>query len=243
MKLLLDDEYAPITSQIGFLEVDPARAIDAYASWQQQIQAERGVKIERREVAGPLAKALESLLPLTTPERRRTLLVPTKSAWTAYFDNGNRGTDAFPPMSHLAQELKCRALKLSAVPDTKEARGNPHGIGRYGAIVFELYGPEKTDWLNFVRAVSLTNQGKKWEFTEQGTPLPFEDTSAYKARKVKERFSFEALDRYAKALGISPFDEGFYLPPERPKATLVEKVGPANPNLKELSLAEARAKF
>jgi hypothetical protein len=242
VKLLFDDRWAPITSQIGFLETDCTRTVQTFYEWQTELQKERGVTLVMQPVSGPLENALKALLPLTSVERRRALFVPTASSWTAYFDNGHQGTDAFPPMSYLAQRLGCRGLKVMAVPDSKEGTTKP-GRGRYGAITMELYGPQKTDWLNFIRAISLTNQGSKWEFVSTGTPFPFEDTARYQTRNVKQRFSFELLAEYLRALGVMAFEENFYMPTERPTALLVERIGPANKNLKEFTLAEVQSKF
>lgn len=37
MKLLLDDNLAPITSEFGFIEADCATVVDAFLSWQEEL--------------------------------------------------------------------------------------------------------------------------------------------------------------------------------------------------------------
>ena len=72
-----------------------------------------------------------------------------------------------------------------------------------------------------------------WEFNQYRDPLPFEDTSRYTTRPIRNRFTFEMLRSYLKALGLRPFDEDFYLPPGSEEAILVEKVGATYPTMQE----------
>jgi hypothetical protein len=76
------------------------------------------------------------------------------------------------------------------------------------------------------------------EFEEGGTPFEFEEQERYKAKDVMERFTFEMLERYVQALGLSPFEESFYRPEE---AILVEERGPRPSDLREYSLEEVQA--
>jgi hypothetical protein len=80
----------------------------------------------------------------------------------------------------------------------------------YGAVVFTIYGPKKTDWLNRVRHIAVTNDVGGWEFIAQGQVQPFENTENYQRHKVKERFTPEMLKSYCEALGIRAFDPDFY---------------------------------
>ena len=109
--------------------------------------------------------------------------------------------------------------------------------------MFELYGPYETDFLNFVRSIAVAEDGERWVFEQAGTPLPFEDTARYTARRIRDRFTFDMLERYLKELGLSPFEESFYLPPDKPSAELVEKIGPRVANSQDYTLDEARAAF
>jgi hypothetical protein len=195
--------------------------------------------VKCKDVSGRLEEVLRALAPLTSIERRRFLFVPTDGPWTAFFDNGYRGADPESVLSHMAMQLKCRGVKVIAIPDTRE--GEFKGAhGRYGNFELQVYGAERTHFLNYVRTIQLSNQGEKWVFTQTGTPFSFEDEGQYKARKVKDRFSFQLLGQYARALGLRPFDESFYLPTEHPSAVLIEKVGPANPKMEEFTIGDAR---
>lgn len=145
-------------------------------------------------------------------------------------------------MSFLASQLGCRGLRVVQVEDT--VTGNQRGAsGRHGAIILELYGPENTDFLNYVRSLAVANDGGRWAFDQAGTPQPFEELDRYQARSVRERFTSDALDRYLRALGVRAFDEGFYLPGPDARAALIEKVGPSAPNAQEFTLDAVRTDF
>ena len=176
-------------------------------------------------------------MPLVVGENLSYLFIPTRSSWTAYVENALRGTDASSAMGYMARAQRCRALRMNAVPHTLGK-----GKGRYGGLTLELYGPRQTHWLNVVRAIQVLNDGGHWEFIESGEPFPFERLEQYKAKRIKERFTLEMLKEYLRHLGLSPFEEHFYLPDGAP-AWLVERKGPALPHEEEYTLAQAREGF
>ncbi|HEY0096744.1 MAG TPA: hypothetical protein VGB96_20600 [Archangium sp.] len=128
-------------------------------------------------------------------------------------------------------------MRVVAVPHTYR-----NGEGRYGAVMLEVYGPHQTDWLNYVRALGASNDGGRWVFDQSGEPFPFEKLEQYQARRVRDRFTFDMLKEYLRHLGLSPFEEDFYLPDGAP-AWLVERKGPVAPTHEEFTLAQARADF
>ena len=228
-----------MTSEIGFIEAPLDRVADWYQSWDDEIH-EPSRRLTRAVVEGDLAALLRRLLPLTSVLRRRILLVPTASRWTAFFDNGHTGADA-GRASVVARGLACHAIRMAAVPDTLGRSTFGKKRGRYGASIFELYGPHETEWLNSLRTICAVNDGGRWVFSAQGAVLPFEHPQAYETRRAAERFPFDLLDEYLRALDIRAFDEAFYAP-ER-KAILFERTGPKPPQMREYSLEEARAEF
>jgi hypothetical protein len=248
-RLLLDERFAPITSEIGFIELPAGEVVDAYVSWQEDIE---GKPFEPPEIEGTITEtyygpdvppeppplppgepvldvrelnglenAIAALLPLNISARRYAF-VATESGWTAYFDNGWRGTDAFPPMSFLAKELGCRALRV---------------VARTDAALLELYGPRETEWLNVERAVGAVLDGDRWAFVDQGTPFVFEEESRYATRRIRDRFTLATLDEYAGHLGVRPLDDAFYVGP----AFVLETRRAPFRDEREYSLEEARA--
>jgi hypothetical protein len=238
---LYDDRYAPITSEIEFLECDTKRAADAFQEWQLPIQTVRGVRLNRRELVGDLPAKLESLLPLTSHEARRFLFLPTQSNWTAYFENGWRGNDV-SAISYLSRKMRCRAIRAVCIPHT--IRKTPTGeLGRYGATIFEVYAADSTgcSFLNIQRSISAANDGGRWRFDANGEPLGFEQLERYEVRQIRERFTPEILDEYLRNLGVYFFSPDFYNMAK--PAFLISKEGPCAAGLKEYSLEEARLKF
>ena len=235
--LLLEDRWAPVTSNLGFLELDSERAARTFASWQAGLNAPHGVTVDVHPITGTLEQTFCSLLPLTGGERRRHLFIPTRGAWTAYVDNGWQGTDAASAMAYMARALGCRGLRVGVVPHTLRSER-----GRYGIIVLEIYGPRQATGLNTLRTLYVANDGGRWVFGQSGEPLSFEKPAHYQARKVRERFTFEMLQEYLLHLGVAPFQEDFYLPTGT-AAWRVEKTGPVVSSYKEYSLVESRGHF
>lgn len=216
--------YFPTTSEIGFLDLPRTAVVGAFVSWRTDL----GQRPVLREVCCGLDSGIGALLPLTTVDRRRWVFFEL-GAWTAFFDNGARGTDAGPVASYLARTLACRGLRVVTVPD---------GGGTFGATMLEMYGPSPTNFLNYVRTISAANDGGRWRFDINGTPQSFEDEAAYSSRRVKDRFTPTMLARYLHALGVSAFAPDAYKSP-----VVVERTDDEPPNVEKLTLEQARARF
>jgi hypothetical protein len=235
--LLLEDRWAPVTSTMGFLELGAEQAARAFATWHRELMTPRGITVEVLPVPGPLEQALSSLQPLHSLETQRHLFIPTRSAWTAYVENGWTGTDAASPLRYMARWLSIRCLRVVAVPHTLRK----HGGGRYGGVMLDVFGPEQPgEILNYVRSIYAANDGGRWVFGHSGEPFPFEQVEQYQARRVRDRFTFEMLKDYLRHLGLAPFEEDFYLPPGS-CAWLIQKTGPFTTVGREYTLEQARA--
>jgi hypothetical protein len=237
-ELLMDDRLAPITTCMGFLEAQPKDAAREFAVWQAEVKSELGVSVETLEVRGAIEEVLLSLLPLRTAGATRRLFVPTTGNWTAYFDNGYRGTDP-AAIAYMAQRLSCRTIWVVAKPHSLRSSGTPRK-GRQGALIIEVYGPGRTENINLIRAIRLQNDAGNWEFNAHGAPLPFEETEKYSSRRKTDRFTFDMMTRYLAKLGLNPFDAEFYLPPSRGCAILVELSGNLPSSGRDVPLPEAR---
>jgi hypothetical protein len=230
LKQLLDGEFAPLTYAIGFIEA-PLRLVgDAFYKW----RSSHCKKVTTSSFSSSLAEALINLPPLIVPPRK-ALLLQTDSQWTAYFDNGTNGGDPFPPMSYLAEHLKCRGLAVTCVPHTLKSE-HKDARGTYGAVQFELFAPEPREFLNYERSISAANDGGHWVFNATGTVQPYEQTDRYAAPGISDRFTPEMLEDYCRALGIKVFDQGFY----GPEAVLIRIHDGLPRSHKPLTLREAR---
>ncbi len=206
MKTLLSERFAPTTSSVGFLRLGLDEAVGALADWRRSL-VNGSVSVEE---AGEFPGCLRLLEPLTGGARPRELLVEASDGWIAYFDCSLRGTDAVSTVGYLSGEIGCQGLAIRAVPHTLARRGA--GEGRYGSVQFEMFGPLRTEFLNYVRTVSASHDGSRWVFTVSGTEQWFEEPDAYRARRVRDRFTSEMLERYCKALDLDVFDPARYGP-------------------------------
>lgn len=209
MRTLLSERFAPITSSIGFFEAPIESVSAALIDWRRSLHAQ--VSVTRPDDGFP--QVLHRLEPLTGGIRPRELLV-TAGAWTAYFDCSLRGTDAVSTVGHLSREIRCHGLAVRTVPSSTGSAA----AGRMGSVQFEYFGPVSTDFLNYVRTVSVANTGSGWRFDAVGTEQVFEETEAYSARHVRDRFTSAMLERYCQALGVDVFNPAAY----GPAAVLVE---------------------
>jgi hypothetical protein len=208
MKALLEHKFAPTTFHVGFVECPFDEFSRAFTGWQKGSDEKFGTRTETSRVNASLPDALLKLEPLTTP-LDRYLLIETRSCWTAVFSNGLRANDVFSPVSYLPTLLGCRGLEVASVPD-RSRNGVKDGLQIYGAVGFGLYGPKKTDWLNRIRHVAVTNDVTGWEFSANGEIQPYENTDNYRKRNVVDRFTVEMLESYCAALGIEVFEASFY---------------------------------
>jgi hypothetical protein len=204
VRTLLDERFAPITSSIGFLNLPISDAAEGLKEWRR---AHHEISVTRAKEGFP--EVLRRLEPLTSGVRPRELLVAA-GQWTAYFDNSLRGPDAVSAIGHLSRTLQCQGLAIRDIPRTVGIPGIREG--RAGSIQFELFGPLKTEFLNYVRTVAVTFTGGKWVFDANGTQQDFEEVDAYGARRVRDRFTSEMLERYCQALGIDVFNADAYGP-------------------------------
>jgi hypothetical protein len=184
-----------------------------FLSWQQNILQKWGFKLEMTEREAPLGEALKALRPLTAPIVTRYLFWPVDEDWTLYFDNGAQGTDAGPP-SVLSSRLGVGAMRVVMADEVTDPDSGQ--VRRYRATILECYsgGVER-------RHIFVVNDGGKWKFGQSGEPFAFEDTAAYNARSISDRFTNAMLLDYLKKLGVDLAGE----PSSPAKGYLLEKQG------------------
>jgi hypothetical protein len=215
--MTLERSYWPITTRFAFLERPLEDVAEVLEGWCRGLDGD-----VRRQPAGGFPQCLEALEPLTSPSGIRTLLVETDSPWTALFDNGFPSPDPVSSALYLSRVLQSRGLIVVASRDT---------------LSFQLLADSRTHFLNFLRVVELSSTEGSWTFSVSGDPQPFEEVAVYQARRKRDRFSSELLERYCSALGIRVFDSAFY----GPRSELIERQT-AWKVAQALSLAEAQAR-
>jgi len=173
------------------------------------------------------------LEPLTGGSRPRELLIEAGPKWTAYFDCSVRGTDAVSTVGHLSRTARCQGVAIRCVP---HVAGRGERPARLGAVQFELFGPLSTEFLNFVRTVSVSFSGTKWQFSASGTEQAFEEVETYKSSRVRDRFTSDMLERYCRAIGLDPFTEASY----GPNAVLLQSAVPQASGGHVMTIADAQ---
>jgi hypothetical protein len=235
VKTLLNDKFAPLTHQVGFLEATLENTLEVFLKWQSEIGAGFDRQPHHEWFDGPLQKALARLEPLTTPPTK-VLLMETRSRWTAFFDNGLRVSDPESPVGHLCTIIPCRGVVVHCAPDRSQTRDHD-ALRIYGIVSLRMFASHQTGWLNQERAVVAMNDGGSWLFSADGIQQPFEEPESYKARRIADRFTDEMLERYCKALGIELYNESFY----GMKAAVINTVQKLPAGAPVMSLEDARS--
>ena len=188
--------WHPVTHDFGLIQAPLEEVLTAFMRWHSSL----GTEFVRSEIATTLGDAFQSLLPLANSKMRR-LFVPTQSKWVACFQNGIQGSDPFPAMSYLAQQMGVLAMRVCST-----------GPDLYAATIWELYAPSSLGGdplLGYRRSLSAANDGGKWKFSEAGEPFPFELVDRYQLRRKRNRFTSDMLRDYVAHFGIRLFDDEF----------------------------------
>lgn len=225
MTTLFNNELHPITSSIAFIQKDIKTVVNEFIKWQEPLINKHNNSFKTNVINNDLRNTLLDLCPLTTIERRRYLFIPTKSEWTAFFDNGHTGTDRTAP-EVLGKKLNAKVIYISFNQLSEEN-------------VFEYYNL-KDDNYDLIRSISVIKESK-WEFHQYGDYLPFENIDKYKLKPIKERFTINLLNDYLKQFNINIFDENFY--DTEKESILLNKIGQKFNDTKELDLNQAQTFF
>ena len=225
MKTLLNEQFAPITSSVGFI----GRPLDEVAAemiaWRQRLHE----KVHHVTLDGSLVDLLGRLEPLVVGSRPRQLLVSIGEQWTAYFDcGGHAGTDSASVVPVMAKFLDCFTIATDDSPHVPKLR--------FGSVAFSLFGPTEPKRHNHIRTVQAAFD-TRWVFIAEGELQPFEEPEHYTARRIRDRFTSEMLERYCQAMGVDIFNANAY----GPNAVLLEH--PLYRPMEAITLAEAQQRL
>lgn len=217
-------DFGKFSSSFGLVQAPSDLVAESFFIWQQEILRQWGFELKLQVREGKLDDALNALCPRTAPIVTKYLFWPVNENWTLYFDNGVNGTDAGPP-SVLSSRLGVDAMRVVIADEILNPSSGQ--IMQYRATILEYYsrGVEQ-------RHIFVANDGGKWKFGESGEPFPFENTAAYKARSVKDRFTNAMLLNYLKELGAD-ISNGHFALAEHGSGYLLTKHGRMPANYKE----------
>lgn len=201
---LFENGYAPLTTNLFFLKSDFRSIADLslsyFRSW-----AKGEWPVGSDLVGGGLEELIRGLEPLRS-SATRFLVVPTRSPWTAMFSNCRDGMEQSLP-SVLARRLHCAFLRVVDAPGSDEVRRAPVAMP---ARMFNYVADMSREDAASRDIELLVEDG--WEFEERGSPLPGEDTSVYRARRLRDRFPHSQLRALCLLVGTRPFELDFYDP-------------------------------
>jgi hypothetical protein len=199
-----EDSFAPVTSKMGFLRAPLDVVSEGLLAWRREVHG----AAEATSLPGGFPENVSRLEPLTGGVRPRELVVATANPeWAAVFDCGVHGGDPITTVGYLAQRLMVQGVVVVSIPDVPAKAGRPQ---RFGTRQFELFAPIPTTFMNYVRTISVVRDGDRWRFDANGTVQDFEDVSAYRRRRIADRFTSDMLRSYASALGLMPCDGAFF---------------------------------
>jgi hypothetical protein len=233
MNSLLNGEFEPITASIGLINASLQKTTADFLAWGNEVLFKYGQSESEIHLQCSFRDAMKSLFPLVKGDVKRRLLLAIGDEWTAYFDNGWRGSDPAGVVAVMSGRLVTTALRLTVRANTRHGKSR----GTYGARIFEAFeGSQKSR-----RSIACANDGGHWIFEQFGEPYPFEDVSAYQCRKLSDRFPAELLEKYVNEFGVNPFSEAAYTNEnDQVRGFLIEKRGNIPKTLTNVDLAEAR---
>jgi hypothetical protein len=222
MSWLLGGPWSPIGWSVGFVEADLTTMADTLLHGLQGLGHD--LRVDRELPRYP--QCLRRLEPLQAPWTRE-LLIAHGQRWTAYLNNDRNGGDPWPACSVVAELLGVHCVIAIHQPPTR--------VG-HASTQLQLLGPEGEPPLRYVRTLVAHAEDGRWSWETSGTPLPFEDLSRYRARRVRDRLPRQLLVGYLAALGIGVDNDQRY-----GRAVLVtQRVGWASYTE---SLQQARARW
>ena len=243
-RLLFAGRWMPVTKTLTFIEGAVDELVDIWlATRGAWVLDHTGYPLHARPVQGDLEGLLHQLEPLITVTDRKHLFIPTADPtapggpWTCILGNKWNGTEGGLGGDYASRGF--RAVVVDSSPSNLDIATNK---GAYGVHRLGVYWPDPTErhgvggrTIGIAQFESL----RRWDFVNEGDPLPFEDTTTYTAHRVPDRFTQPMLIDYAAALGLRPFDDDFYAPDHT--AVMVEDTNPPAPDELGLTLAAARS--
>jgi hypothetical protein len=134
------------------------------------------------------------------------VIMSTQSKWIAFAENGRLRGIPTSLLCSMATRLRTQCVGFT-YDDLALAKSQDRPFG----LVLEYYDGTLSEVRE--RTIYLCYDGGKWDFSQNGDPLPFENIDFYTAKKKRDRFTKEILFSYALQLGIRLDNpQEFYLP-------------------------------
>ena len=215
-----------------------------FSTWVRELSSNwkvgpEGIKDEPR-LSTSLRSTLEHLDPLVDfHPPLRFVFVPTCAKWTVVWTNAADCNAWVDSAERMTAALKTRAVYFRRQAHTLRKSTEGGRTGRGGGFTFMLTCNGVRE-----RLVGTGFNAGRWEFFEQGKPLPFEDVSRYRATLKARRFDAELLDNALNAMGLRPFDDDFFaVDAANPSQGLTMDLSTAVPIPEKVSVRELRSRW
>ena len=221
--------YAPTTNFMAFFETPYDELVDFIVQWERKrdVVNDRRVPVRKIDIGGTWEQRLNSLLPLN---RSKVMVSETQSNWCVYVNNSPNGTDLYADPPYLCEKLGVREIAVTLVRDIPKIKpGSIQFLYKDYTRAEKVLSATGTGWCDqFPRRYIAAHHESRWEFVDQGEPLPFEEVEQYQARRIKDRLTPEMVERYCSHFSIDLFNPDFY----SGRACIFEKqVHPDSPKL------------
>ena len=191
MSLIPHEHYSGI-----FVKASVERAAQVLLEWGKDVR--RFTSAEHRQT--PFDHMWTFLRDRKIPTDRG-VLVPHGRDWTAFFDN-----DRYEQLSSSIGYNLCRLLHAQVFEFDYDSRSDSV---HEGSAILGAWTPSAHNNTPIRRWVMLSKE-PSWKFVQTGEPFPFENVSAYAARKKRDRLTLDMLRSYAESVGIRISDPTAY---------------------------------
>lgn len=184
------DKWWPVTYDFGLIRAPVETILDT----RLRAYLDHGIEdCIAKTVSKPLDLCFQELEPLSF-QHTKEMYLTTGFGWTAFYQNGTRGSDPALPMLQLSKALCVRAMRICVSPPR----------ATYPSVIWEVYDTAQNGASanGYRRSIAAANDGGSWIFETSGDPFPFEDLKRYSARRKRDRFPPELLWRYLREMGI-----------------------------------------
>lgn len=172
------------TCVVSFFKANIEKVANALRSWGGRLS---GLTGEKRD---DCSLSFDEYIPGGNEHQLRS-----NGIWTAHFDNSTTISSGL--VMKVSEIARCVGVRFTTTTIS----------AIYPCRRIEYFdGQNPTQPIE--RIVGIQKDGSKWRFTEEGTPLPFEEPLNYLKPRISDRFTSEMAINYALGLGISIEDIG-----------------------------------
>lgn len=181
-----------------FIKAPLRQVTDCLVKWGNEEKVGRNTQAQRRKAT--LAEAWAHVDQRQFTPNRAFLIA--LGEWTGFFNNHEHEWLAQAELYVLCLHLRVDTCFFSIEQDPEnEQCGSAH-------FCCNSYAGQEESPVKERQVMTLKES--RWEFCDNGEPLPFEDTEAYAHRKIRDRLTDARLRHYGEQLGIRFWDESEY---------------------------------